>query len=113
MNDPEPIPPWIVTPGRYEAYWIQGNDPYVHSTWRPFWWGLNEEQRLAYLSRFPVGASWQEFLLDVDLDQAMARSDAEDNASGGLQPNGSPWPKPTVIRSPLWRRLLGWRHSKG
>ena len=107
MDDPEPIPPWLVRPGQpYGNPWDTHGDRHVRSVWRPYWDLLNEQERAAYLTRFPPAHSWDRFLQDVAMDQEVARIDAEDIASGVLQPNGLPWPETPVARPSLWRRLF-------
>ncbi len=112
MSGTDPLPPWAMHPGtRYEAFWIESCDPHVHSTWLPFWKSLSEGQRADHLARFPPPPGWQAFLDDVALDQEWERIDAEDIASGVLQPNGSPWPRPKASRPRFWARLSEWLRS--
>ncbi len=107
MSGAEPVPPWVVSRGApYQAFWIESGTPHVHSTWMPFWNALGKEERDAYLARFPPSPSWDRFLEDVAMHQEWDRIDDEDIASGVLQPNGSPWPKPAVTRLPF--RLSIW-----
>ncbi|MGI4811666.1 MAG: hypothetical protein ACRYF2_26640 [Janthinobacterium lividum] len=106
MSGAEPIPPWGVNPGApYQSFWIESGTPHVHSTWMPFWNALGEAERDAYLTRFPPPAGWDRFLEDVAMHEEWDRIDAEDIASGILQSNGSPWPKPAVTRPPLRSRI--------
>lgn len=106
MDDAEPIPPWLVRPGeQYENPWDTHGDRHVRSVWRPHWDLLNGQEHAAYLTRFPPAPGWDRFLRDVAMDQEAARIDAEDIASGVLQPNGLPWPE-TPARPSLWRRLF-------
>lgn len=112
MNTTEPLPPWAMHPGaRYEAFWIECCDPHVHSTWLPFWNALGDEGRAAHLARFPLPPGWQAFLDDVALDGEWARIDAEDIASGVLQPNGMPWPRLEPARPSRVLRIREWLRS--
>ncbi len=108
----EPFPPWVADPDAQSmAHPVPSDYAYAHATWRRFWDALDGAERAACLLRHPPGARWMEYLEWVALDQEVARIDAEDIASGVLQPNGSPWPAPEVVRPSPWRRLLGWRRT--
>lgn len=106
----QPVPPWVWSAGASDTTprdWR--SNPYISSVWRPFWDACGAQEQAAYLSRFPPPPGWDRFLEDVAFDQQVARIDAEDIASGVLQPNGLPWPEPKTPRPSLWRRLLGRR----
>ena len=107
MSTAEPLPPWVMNPGTsYEAFWMECCDPHVHSVWLPFWNKLTEEERVAYLARFPPAPGWKVFLDDLAVNREFDQIDAADIASGVLQPNGLAWPQPKAARRSLWSRLL-------
>jgi len=101
-----PIPPWVLHPGEeYKNAWDAHGDHYISAVWRPFWDNLNEHERGAYLERFPPTCGWDGFLQAVAFDQEVVRIDAEDIASGILQPNGLPWPEVAKAKPP-WLRYF-------
>ena len=107
IDGSDPVPPWLLDPRVSDAVlWTMHNDDHVHLVWRPFWDLLGDEERSAYLVRYPPPPGWERFLQDVAFDQDVAGIDMEDIATGVLQPNGSPWPQPVVARRSLWRRLF-------
>ena len=90
----EPPPPWVQFAGAdYRTFSDWCGDRYVALVWRPFWDATVEGERKSYLERFAPPAGWSRFLEDVALDEEVARIDAEDIATGVLQPNGALWPQ--------------------
>ncbi len=106
----DPVPPWVPDPRVSDAaLWTMHDDHRVDQVWRPFWNLLGDEERSAHLRRHPPPPGWERFLQDVAFDQEAARIDREDIATGVLQPNGSPWPRPVLTRLSPWRHLFRWR----
>ena len=60
------IPPWILGRGipPWSMGWRQGGgEAWFHSIWIPFWKGLSEEERVAFVNRWDAPSDWREYAL--------------------------------------------------
>ena len=56
-------PPWIEFPGSESWNFKQGtNQAWMRRIWRPYWKRLTEEERHAYLERWPPPGWWRDAL---------------------------------------------------
>src|SRR5438552_3359066 len=59
-------PPWVVYPFTNDPSWSGwrqgGGEGWLSHEWAPFWMGLDEEARVAYLERWPPPDAWRTHL---------------------------------------------------
>jgi hypothetical protein len=62
--DGDVFPPWAVFPqyDSYSGFWKQGGQFWITRVFDPFWKGLDELQKAAYLRKWPASPDWREWL---------------------------------------------------
>jgi hypothetical protein len=62
-------PPWVRYPGSEPTWggWRQGeSEAWLRDTWFPYWQGLSQQQRAAYLKQWPPpDGSWQLYVTQI------------------------------------------------
>jgi hypothetical protein len=72
-------PPWVAFPGYGpgDTFWRQTGESYMATLWEPYYEGLSEEDKGAYLKRWEVPEEWWRFHFDPAWREFMERADED------------------------------------